>query len=308
MNKRYSIGCATDNNYAQHLGIMIYSLLSNTSTPQLFDFYIVNGGISKSNFNKFDLLKDRFKANFFYITPENSYFENLKIFETYGIATYYRFFLIDTIKLDRLLFLDCDMIVEGDIVEVFKTDLMGNIISAVHEVLAPKKHLNKFNLNVSFNAGMMLIDCIKWQKENISQKAIDYTKKNSHLLEYADQDSLNVVLKNYWHIQKDHSWNVIAKIKLAKFGIIKLDCSVYSKKEILKHFENPNIIHYANRLFKPWYWLDPAPYKKNYIKYKELSPWKKVPFPDKSLIGVIKRIIYYITFIFKYIKRNYLFS
>ena len=32
--------------------------------------------------------------------------------------------------------------------------------------------------------------------------------------------------------------------------------------------------------------------------------WKEIPFPDKSLTGVINRIAYYFSFVFKYIKRN----
>ena len=79
---------------------------------------------------------------------------------------------------------------------------------------------------------------------------------------------------------------------------------IISKKELFENYYNPKIIHYANRLFKPWFWLDPSPYKKNYIHYKNLSPWKEIPFPDQSISGVFKRIGYYFSFVFKYIKRN----
>ncbi|MBL7918015.1 MAG: hypothetical protein JNM96_06435, partial [Bacteroidia bacterium] len=225
---------------------------------------------------------------------------------SYGEATYYRFFLLDTIHVDKLLFLDCDMVVEGDVIELYNTDQQGKIISAVHEVLAPQTHLDKFQLTKSFNAGMMLIDCKKWQEHKISQKAFEYTANYPHLLEYADQDSLNVVLKDHWHVLPSHKWNVIARIGLVKLGIGSANYSIYSKEELFKDYDNPKIIHYANRLFKPWFWLDPSPFKKNYIHYKKLSPWGDVLFTDKSFQGAFKRVKYYFTFVFKYFKRRYL--
>jgi lipopolysaccharide biosynthesis glycosyltransferase len=308
MSKRYNIGCATDKNYAQHLGIMIYSLLTNTATPELFDIYIVDGGILSEDIDRFKQVEKKFGCKLFFLKPDRTYFEKLKVFDSYGEATYYRFFLLDTIQVDKLLFLDCDMVVEGDVTELYNTDQQGNIISAVHEVLSLPQHLAKFNLTKSFNAGMMLINCKKWQESKISQKAFEFTAEFPHLLEYADQDSLNVVLKDSWQMLPSHKWNVIARLGLAKIGIGHPDYTYYSKEEIFKDYDDPKIIHYANRLFKPWFWLDPSPFKKNYLHYKKLSPWKDVPFKDKSVIGAMKRIQYYFTFVFKYLKRNYSFK
>jgi lipopolysaccharide biosynthesis glycosyltransferase len=303
MSTRYNIGCATDQNYAQHLGIMIYSLMLNTASPKLFDIYIVDGGILPEDIKRFEQIEAKFGCKLVFLKPDRKYFEKLKVFEIYSEATYYRYFLLDTLPVEKMLFLDCDMVIEGDVTELYNTDQQGNILSAVYEVLCPVKHLEKINLTKSFNAGMMLIDCKKWQEQQISQKAYQYQIDNEHLLEYPDQDSLNIILKDSWQIVP-YRWNAIARLGLVKLGIGKADFRFFSKEEIFKEYNNPKIIHYANRLFKPWFWLDPSPFKKNYLHYKKLSPWSDIPFKDKSFTGVVKRIQYYFTFVFKYLKRN----
>ncbi|MCA6437461.1 MAG: glycosyltransferase family 8 protein [Bacteroidota bacterium] len=303
MSKRYNIGCATDKNYAQHLGIMIYSLMTNTASPELFDIYIVDGGILPEDIKRFESISQKFGCKLFFLKPDRKYFDKLKVYEIYSEATYYRYFLIDTTTCEKMLFLDCDMVIEGDVIELYETDQQGNIISAVFEALCPLKHLEKIKLHKSFNAGMFLVNCKKWQEEQISQKAYQYQLENEKLLEYPDQDSLNIILKDSWQMVP-YKWNVIARLGLVKYGIGKADYRIIPKVELFDNYNNPKIIHYANRLFKPWYWLDPSPYKSNYIHYKNLSPWKEIPFPDKSFTGVFKRIWYYFSFVFKYIKRN----
>ncbi|MFN5459391.1 MAG: glycosyltransferase family 8 protein [Bacteroidota bacterium] len=299
MSTRINIGCATDKNYAQHLGVMIYSLLVNCSQTNILDFYIVDGGIDSSDREKFLSMRDKFGINIFFLKPDRSYFDKLKVFEIYSEATYYRYFLLDTISVDRILFLDCDMVIEGDIVELYNVDLKSNIIAAVLEVLSSEKHLEKINLKFSFNAGMMLVDCCKWQENKISKKAYNFQIENEGLLKYPDQDSLNFILKDYW-LMVPYRWNVIARLKLVKYGIGNADYRYISKNELFNEYSNPKIIHYANRLFKPWYWLDPSPYKKNYKYYKSNSPWYSIPYVDSGFFGVLKRLKFYFTFIIKY--------
>ncbi len=305
MLTRYNIGCATDKNYAQHLGIMIYSLLSNTASPQQFDIYIVDGGILPEDISRFRKVEEKFGCKIHFLKPDRSYFDKLKVYEIYSEATYYRYFLLDTLPIDKMLFLDCDMVVEGDVTELYNTDQQGNIVSAVFEALCPKHHLEKLKLTRMFNAGMLLVDCKKWQEKQISQKAFQFQLEYEHLLEYPDQESLNIILKDTWQ-RVSGKWNLIARLGLVKVGIGKPDYSQYPKKELMDDFAHPKIIHYANRLFKPWFWLDPTPFKSNYLHYKKLSPWNDVPFKDKSVGGAVKRVQYYFSFVFKYVKRNYL--
>lgn len=304
MTTRYNIGCASDKNYAQHLGIMIYSLLVNTKSPSSFDFHIVDGGISPEDIKRFEEIKKQFNCKMFFLKPDRKYFEKLKVYEIYSEATYYRYFLIDTTTVEKMLFLDCDMIVEGDVIELYETNQNGNIVSAVFEALLPKTHLEKINLDKYFNAGLFLVDCKKWQEEKISQRAYQFQLENEKMLEFPDQDSLNTVLKDNWQMLP-YKWNVIAKLGLVKFGLGKLDYRYASKKELFEHYNNPKIIHYANRLFKPWNYLDPTPFKKNYIHYKKLSPWASVPQFGNSFWGVINRLIFYVSFTLKYFGRRF---
>lgn len=304
MVTRYNIGCASDKNYAQHLGVMMFSLLSNTKAPDKFDFYIVDGGILPEDIKRFEQIKKQFNCNMSFIKPDRKYFEKLKVYEIYSEATYYRYFLMDTTVVEKMLFLDCDMIVEGDVIELYETNLNGNVLSAVFEVLLPKTHLEKLKLDRYFNAGLFLVDCKKWQEEKISQKAYQFQLENEKMLEFPDQDSLNTVLKDKWFMLP-YKWNVLAKLGLVKYGLGKPDYRYATKEVLLENYNNPKIIHYANRLFKPWNYLDPTPYKRNYIHYKKLSPWASIPQFGNSFMGVINRLVFYVTFTIKYFIRRF---
>jgi lipopolysaccharide biosynthesis glycosyltransferase len=297
-----NIACASDNNYAQHLGVMIYSLLSNTTNTNEFKFYLADGGINESNLSKFNEISQKFKCEFEFIKPNIEYFKNLKIYESYGLATYFRFFLIDNINVDKVLFLDCDMIVEDDVRNLYDTELDSNIIGAVPDILCPEKHIDLITKKSYFNAGLMLIDVAKWKQNNISEKCVRFHLECEHLVEYADQDSLNYVLQDSWK-KLPLKWNVLSKTKLALYNLTSTNRQIDNKNLIKDLAFNPSIIHYANRLFKPWFWLDPSPYKSNYIYNLRISPWKAADFPDKSFSGILYRLRYYLSFLFRYFIR-----
>jgi lipopolysaccharide biosynthesis glycosyltransferase len=296
------IACASDNNYAQHLGVMIYSLLTNTTNTSDYTFYIADGGISEINNEKLKKISEKFNCKLVFIKPNLDYFKKLKIYESYGIATYFRFFLIDNISVPKVLFLDCDMIVEDDVRKLYNINIEDNIIGAVPDILCPDKHIDLITKKQYFNAGLMLINVEKWQSAKISENSIKFHHNYEHLVEYADQDSLNFVLKDDW-FRLPLEWNVLSKTKLAKYNLTNTNSQLKDKSFIIHLANKPSIIHYANRLFKPWFWLDPSPYKSNYLYYLNLSPFNDYKFPDKSLKGVIKRLNYYISFALRYFVR-----
>ena len=47
--------------------------------------------------------------------------------------TYFRYFIAEFVKEDRALYLDCDMVVNGDIDSLFKKDFEENYIIAVQD-------------------------------------------------------------------------------------------------------------------------------------------------------------------------------
>lgn len=301
-DKQINIGCASDNNYAQHMGLMMYSLAINCKNPEKIKFFIADGGINKQNKEKIKDLSTKFKFKIEYIKPDPKFFEGLEIYESYGIGTYYRFFLLEKLKIKKMLYLDCDLIVEDDVVKLYKKDISNNIILAVKDLGISDKHKKNIGTKNYFNAGVMLIDCLKWRKNKITEKSIDFLKKRKEIIEFADQDGLNFALNNKWG-ELPLKWNLVTRTAIYRYIPFKKFES--EKKEIFDAVKKPSIIHYANRLVKPWFFIDPSPYKTRYSKYLRTSPWKNYKYPDLTIKGLYLRIEHYFSFSLRYFSRNF---
>jgi len=297
--KEINIGCSSNENYAQHLGVMIYSLLENCSNRERVKIFLMDGGISNNSKNKINRIVNKFGAKIFYKNPNKNLIEGLKICRHIGIETYYRFSLIEDGTYERLLYLDADLVIKGDLSEIFFKEFEDNIVFAVKDPGGSKNKKEELGiplLEPYFNAGVLLIDCKKWKNEDITNRTLKFIKENPKKIEYADQDGLNAILIKKW-AQLNPSWNVISRLYFYNYFKLKNPPN-YENENIKQIVNNPKIVHYAS-FIKPWFFLDPSPYKSVYLYYLRKTPWKNFKFPDKNIIGIFKRVRYYVGIILK---------
>ncbi|MEI6731235.1 MAG: glycosyltransferase family 8 protein [archaeon] len=305
-NDTINIACSTNDNYAPHMGVMLYSLLKNCSSPDRVRIYVADGGISTENKDKLKKVVDLFKAELNYLLPNTSYFKNLAIGRHFGIETYYRFFLMDHVKVKKMLYLDCDLIFEGDVSALYAYNLGKNIVAAVKDFGDSSKRNLILGLGKEdpyFNAGVLLVDCERFRKEKITKKVIEFIKHNLEKVEFADQDGLNAILTGKWR-EIDMSWNVMPKLAYHKYFFWE-NISSEENRKISELLRKPKIIHYSSYI-KPWYLVDMMPLKGRYHFYLKDTPWRDQPYKDASIIGIIKRLSSY--FLFFYYKRRSLKS
>ena len=155
--------------------------------------------------------------------------------------------------INKVIYLDCDVVVENSLVELFNTNLENNIIAGVLD--ARVHHKRKWRKKKYINAGMILFDLDKIRKENIEDQFLEYTKSNLHSIQTGDQDIINFVLKDRIKIV-DGLWNV----QVSSFA----SRSNFTNK--------PNIIHYISN-DKPWIFGSCTHFKEKYFKYLQLTPW-----------------------------------
>ena len=257
----------------------------------------MDGGISKENKNKINSIAELYSAQIKYLNPQKELIAGLKECRHISTDAYYRFFIIENQNLKKILYLDADLIVLDDIKKLWETKFEENIIFAVKDPGGSddkKKSLNIDKKEHYFNSGVMLIDCAKWKKEKITQRAINFMLNNPEKIEYADQDGLNAVLKGKWR-EISPQWNLITRLIYYKY-LPFLKVPNYEKENISVMIKNPKIIHYAS-FIKPWFFLDPSPYKSVYWDYIKETPWKDYKQPDKSLKGIFQRVSYYLRII-----------
>lgn len=145
-------------------------------------------------------------------------------------AMYGRLFIPSLLALDieKVIYLDCDVLINRDLSDLWCTSLDGNMIAATPELSSPIKAylLKSFQLNDYFNSGVLLLDLVRLREGKKFIQVLDYVHDNENLL-YPDQDALNVIFRDNWQ-------------KLpAKFNYMALNENT-----------DATIIHYA--LAKPW--------------------------------------------------------
>lgn len=198
---------SADNNYAPFVATTIASICDNTKS--FCEFYILDGGITKENQEKICVMKKHF-SNFsieFIKIDLEKWFANMNCVnqgDWISVSTYNRF-LIPQLKqnIDRAIYSDVDVIVLGDIAEMYNEDLEGYALGAVWEEFAEDSiNLNrKINLDLEnnhryFSAGNLLLDCKKWREDNITEKLFEIEKIYRNKLKYGDMDVLNKYFGN----------------------------------------------------------------------------------------------------------------
>ena len=302
-DKFINIGCSANNNFARHIGAMMFSLLENCSCPEKIRFFLIDDKLSEDNKEKINKISEKFRAKIEYLKHNYKLTEGMKESRHISIESYYRFSLIENQKIKKLLYLDGDIIVKGDVKELFEKKFEGNTLFAVKDPGGSEKQKrilgipkNKFY----FSCGVLLIDCEKWRKNNFTKKITDYIKNNPEKIEFADQDGSNAVLYNEWE-ELDPRWNVITRLFLHYKYFNILPINGYDKENIRQIIKNPKIIHYAGFL-KPWYFLDPIPKKQIYWQYLHQTPWKNYRYKNIKIRNILNRALTYQKMLFKEIK------
>ena len=165
-------------------------------------------------------------------------------------ASYWRLWLPYLLprELDRVIYLDCDLIVSGDIGPLWHLDLGDSCVAAAPElsedarfVSSPMGLLLWQELGLAadfkqFNSGVLVMNLKRWRSELITYRAFAYLTHASRWLRWHDQEALNAVLAGTW-LPLDARWNLTMRhlVESPPFA-----------------YEPPYIIHY-HTASKPWH-------------------------------------------------------
>lgn len=265
--------CATDDNYAQHCGVMICSVCQNHPEHNLC-FHIIENNLSDESKIKIDSVVRKFNQENVYYHITEEIIKDFKLAEGIynNIVIYYRLFVARFLpyNIETVLYLDTDIIVRKDIKEIFSVNLSNYILAAIRDIDQPihKDQIYQIGLSYNdryFNSGVLLINLNNWRKEKIEQKLMNFCSKDRNV-HFPDQDALNYVIKNQW-MELSPSWN--------RFNLVEYQ-KVYFRKEsdLLEYIYDPYIVHFASNTARPWMNIKYIPFSDEYMKYCNLTPWK----------------------------------
>jgi lipopolysaccharide biosynthesis glycosyltransferase len=255
--------------YAAYLSVTLVSILKNTS--RRICFYIVGDEISEESKRKLNVIAEVSGANIEFIAFPSGLVDHLPV-GAWPKSIYVKLLaprLFPT--LDKIIWIDVDTLVLGDIARLWDTSLDSYALAATAEdtlsPVHPARHRKRLKLDgLYFNAGVLLLNLDYWRQSHISEEIVKFIEREKNLI-FPEQDAINVVL----HKQ-----------------ILPLDCrfnffplSELSSKAI-QQFGEPVIVHFIVQQ-KPWRYRkipfllwSVRGYKfiDLWWQYAHLSPWK----------------------------------
>ncbi len=269
---RYSVAFVADNKYVEHFCVALQSLLVNNK-DLAFDIYLLNEGLTEKNSKNIAQIIKNFDVRFYNKIIDETVFSHLHsslCFEHITIQTYFRFAIPELIDAERVLYLDCDLVVTNSIKELFMTDFEDAYILAVADTNnIDKERLNELGKTLGmsenakyFNAGIMVINMEKWRSDKIAEKVINYVENNPNI-KFADQDGLNAIINGKWK-ELPSRYNIQRKLSMA---IYEKNTPTQWQTEI----NNRCIIHFTEG-DKPWKIRSRRAFINEYYKYLKMTP------------------------------------
>lgn len=268
----YHVSLSGTANYLVHTGITMCSIMQS-NLEHTFVFHVLLNDISSDDKDRMKKLVEGTQCGI------TLYYINDKIFKDMlhedGVAGYFYRFLIPRIVgaegVRRVLYVDGDIMCQGDLAPLMEADLEGNIAACAEDSPTGKAEgLNRLHTADYFNSGMMMIDVEMWNQGNLSRKAaamaIERRRAGTHLKTH-DQDILNVLLdKKFKKVSRKYNWTY--NMSLGGF-LQKQRQFVYKPDAVLIHFTG---------LVKPWRtWVQDLPAVQKYNSFRVQSSWNDIP-------------------------------
>lgn len=283
MDTYYNLCFVINDNYVGQFKVTFYSIFLNNKDKK-FNINIIESDLSNESKNDLTLFISQLGSIINFIDVDNSWFTNASHMATdSSYTTYYKIFIFKyLINLDRVLYLDCDMVVNNDIDELYNYNTDKLLCAVIDREVnkCNRRYLSKIiNKNTNyFNAGMLLFNFTDENRKLIDLELIkNYLLNESSNLQMHDQDVFN------------HFFNENCTFISNKYNYFTLYHYLYQFFIPIPHNKKPTIIHYVG--FKPWKGDYVGFFKNKYIAYyKETSKVTNINFLEKTNhIGRIKK-------------------
>ncbi|KAI0637646.1 glycosyl transferase [Trametes polyzona] len=228
-----NVALAIDEEYAIAAAVAIWSAACHT--PGRITFYVVHSGLPKD-------AKERLKKSVPDDADATLVFLDLPIPESDGLLcpsglTWAKISMLPILPVERVLYLDADVLVRGDLKELWNTDLQGHPLAAVPDVGYPMGH-DGMKRAPYFNAGVLLMDLAAIRSNIGDLHALAATMKDSKM---KDQDALNAHFEGRW-LPLGLRWNAQGLGTYATYRTPDRDALS------LDEMEDPKIVHFTGAL------------------------------------------------------------
>lgn len=297
MSEPIIIAAACDNHYIPLLAALIRSIEINHKSGERLIFYVIDDRITPANKTRLRAGSDATLSEIRWVEAARIKPKGISIpFDksSYPPTIHLRMFIPYFVPrdLEKVIYLDVDMIVRNDISKLWYTDLEGLPVAAVADSLI--KHFgntwggirNHVELGFTaetpyFNTGLMVMNTKKWRDDDLTNKIFRCIADNQKWVKYPDQYGLNVVMAGQWKAL-DARWNWFAR----KYNPDAWLVHFIGRKPIFKSYSHDpqfqqEFMTYLNQT--RWHGLKPLGESARYLK-KLGNVAAKIPLFFKSLL------------------------
>lgn len=277
--KPLQLACATDRSYLEMTGVLIASVTSQQHQSDV-TIYVFGSGLRTDD-------KDRLNrcvagpGKLIFKDIDNVRVEILSRLTTkrhLTVTAYSRILIPEMIpEVDgRILYLDCDVVVNSPLDELFDVDLRGTPAGAVRNQTPAARsamlnsYLGRGIETPYFNSGVLLIDTAEWRRQGIGEKGMRFAKTWKAESGDHDQAVLNYVLTDNW-AELDLKWNSNPRETTPELA----------SEMPLQHF-------WGKR--KPFFADYPKEYRVVYDRYRRMTPWRSKRRTTRFERRLMKRI------------------
>lgn len=244
-----------NSNYITPLKVMLKSLFFN-NLKERFSIYIMQSSLTDKELQQIEDVVINQGHEFHVISIKDEYFKDAPVVMHYSKEMYYRLLAFKFMppKIDKLLYLDPDILIINGISELYNTDLTGYLYAAAYHNRGSINKINKirlkpYDIEAYYNSGVLLFN-LNQQRNTIDEKDIfDFVRENADTLILPDQDILNALysksIKPVDEILYNYDPRYYNYYKIISNGKYDMNYIIY----------NTSIIHFCGKQ-KPW--------KKNY--------------------------------------------
>ena len=271
-----------DKSYVDYSAVAMFSLLTNSNSPVKIHCIVsqsLDGGLGTIR-----RIAGKFGSEVQEHVVDDEAFDNWREIGHIKRASYYRLLIPDLVADSKAIYLDSDIIVRGDLAELYATDLGDRFLFAgVADMFnGADTKISRIQDDIYINAGVLVMDLDKLRQENFLQKCREINSKYMELLVWADQCLINKCAEGR-KTAVDQRWNCLVLPQRIKG----------SDWQALLSTNDTRIIHFVNST-KPWAaWCNPrvAKFWWDYARQLDVPDLKPVGATNINQLLGLARIL-----------------
>lgn len=246
MDEIMNIAVVINDKYVSNLIVMLTSLFM-TNKGSYFKIFIFHAGLLEEHGAAIDKVIDKFGQMSEYIYSNGKIFEKAPILsDNMDVSAYFKLLIPRLLpeSVERVLYLDADIIIRKSIYKLYHTDLKGKELGAAKDYFMDKDRKYKLSLmsaaDTYINTGVLIFDLDKLRRRYDLDAICNYIEENGYKFRFHDQEVFNALYHKNVYIIKN-KYNCLTIIK-NRFDL--LICWLTDADKVVVHFAGSN--------GKPW--------------------------------------------------------